>query len=162
MTKWTKTRRDPGRNYLDEERLQRTRRMLAQNSMNWWNPGSKQSLRYVKASKSGQPGDHRGRTEGGDYAVSRRCLCATARSISVVKFLFGLSATRSCVHFLGAPASIISLKRSRSESHALFFLGFLSGDVATRHPFLRFVLGITVYSTRQPRARIHHECTHTD
>lgn len=29
MTKWTKTRRDPGRNYLDEERLQRTRRMLA-------------------------------------------------------------------------------------------------------------------------------------
>jgi hypothetical protein len=29
MTKWTKTRRDPGRNYLDEERLQRNRRMLA-------------------------------------------------------------------------------------------------------------------------------------
>ena len=29
MTKWTKTRRDPGRTYLDEERLQRTRRMLA-------------------------------------------------------------------------------------------------------------------------------------
>jgi len=29
MTKWTKTRRDPGRTYLDEERLQRNRRMLA-------------------------------------------------------------------------------------------------------------------------------------
>ena len=29
MTKWTKTRRDLGRAYLDEERLQRTRRMLA-------------------------------------------------------------------------------------------------------------------------------------
>ncbi|MGD0792430.1 MAG: hypothetical protein ABR920_11730 [Terriglobales bacterium] len=29
MTKWTKTRRDPGRAYLDEERLQRNRRMLA-------------------------------------------------------------------------------------------------------------------------------------
>jgi hypothetical protein len=29
MSKWTKTRRDPGRTYLDEERLQRTRRMLA-------------------------------------------------------------------------------------------------------------------------------------
>ena len=29
MTKWTKTRRDPGRAYLDEERIQRNRRMLA-------------------------------------------------------------------------------------------------------------------------------------
>jgi hypothetical protein len=29
MTKWTKTRRDPGRAYLDEEKLHRTRRMLA-------------------------------------------------------------------------------------------------------------------------------------
>ncbi|HLM83245.1 MAG TPA: hypothetical protein VK302_21780 [Terriglobales bacterium] len=29
MTKWTKTRRDLGRAYLDEERLQRTRTMLA-------------------------------------------------------------------------------------------------------------------------------------
>jgi hypothetical protein len=29
MTKWTKTRRDPSRTYLDEERLQRHRRMLA-------------------------------------------------------------------------------------------------------------------------------------
>lgn len=29
MTKWTKTRRDPGRTYLDKERLQRNRRMLA-------------------------------------------------------------------------------------------------------------------------------------
>jgi hypothetical protein len=29
MTKWAKTRRDPGRTYLDEERLQRNRRMLA-------------------------------------------------------------------------------------------------------------------------------------
>ncbi len=29
MTKWTKTRRDPGRTYLDEEKLQRSRRMLA-------------------------------------------------------------------------------------------------------------------------------------
>lgn len=29
MTKWTKTRRDPARTYLDEERLQRSRRMLA-------------------------------------------------------------------------------------------------------------------------------------
>ena len=29
MTKWTKTRRDPGRVYLDEERLQRNRKMLA-------------------------------------------------------------------------------------------------------------------------------------
>ena len=29
MTKWTKTRRDPGRTYLDEESLQRNRRMLA-------------------------------------------------------------------------------------------------------------------------------------
>jgi hypothetical protein len=29
MTKWTKTRRDPGRTYLDEERLQRNRRMRA-------------------------------------------------------------------------------------------------------------------------------------
>ncbi|MGH9643648.1 MAG: hypothetical protein ACRD3Q_14650 [Terriglobales bacterium] len=29
MTKWTKTRRDPGRTYLDEEKLQRNRRMLA-------------------------------------------------------------------------------------------------------------------------------------
>lgn len=28
MSKWTKTRRDPGRTYLDEERLQRHRRML--------------------------------------------------------------------------------------------------------------------------------------
>jgi hypothetical protein len=28
MTKWTKTRRDPGRTYHDEEKLQRTRRML--------------------------------------------------------------------------------------------------------------------------------------
>ncbi len=29
MTKWTKPRRDPGPNYLDEEKLERTRRMLA-------------------------------------------------------------------------------------------------------------------------------------
>jgi len=29
MTKWTKTRRDPGRIYLDEQKLQRRRRMLA-------------------------------------------------------------------------------------------------------------------------------------
>jgi hypothetical protein len=29
MTKWTKTRRDPGRNYVDEEKLERNRRMLA-------------------------------------------------------------------------------------------------------------------------------------
>jgi hypothetical protein len=29
MTKWTRTRRDPGRTYLDEETLQRNRRMLA-------------------------------------------------------------------------------------------------------------------------------------
>jgi len=29
VTKWSKTRRDPGRVYLDEEKVQRTRRMLA-------------------------------------------------------------------------------------------------------------------------------------
>lgn len=29
MTKWTKTRRDPGRVYVDEEKVQRARRMLA-------------------------------------------------------------------------------------------------------------------------------------
>jgi len=29
MTKWTKTRRDPGRTYVDEEKRQRNRRMLA-------------------------------------------------------------------------------------------------------------------------------------
>ncbi|HVM92603.1 MAG TPA: hypothetical protein VMT67_07320 [Terriglobales bacterium] len=29
MTKWTKTRRDPGRTYLDDEKLERKRRMLA-------------------------------------------------------------------------------------------------------------------------------------
>ena len=29
MTRWTKTRRDPGREYLDEEKLERRRRMLA-------------------------------------------------------------------------------------------------------------------------------------
>lgn len=29
MSKWTKTRRDPGRTYQDEEKLQRKRRMLA-------------------------------------------------------------------------------------------------------------------------------------
>ncbi len=29
MTKWTKTRRDPGRTYLDEEVLDRRRKMLA-------------------------------------------------------------------------------------------------------------------------------------
>jgi len=29
MTKWTRTRRDPGREYLDEEKLERRRRMLA-------------------------------------------------------------------------------------------------------------------------------------
>jgi hypothetical protein len=29
MTKWTRTRRDPGRTYLDDETLQRNRRMLA-------------------------------------------------------------------------------------------------------------------------------------
>jgi hypothetical protein len=28
MSKWTRTRRDPGRTYLDEERIQRTRRLL--------------------------------------------------------------------------------------------------------------------------------------
>jgi hypothetical protein len=29
MAKWTKTRRDPGREYLDEQKLRRTSRMLA-------------------------------------------------------------------------------------------------------------------------------------
>jgi hypothetical protein len=29
MTKWTKTRRDPGRNYIDEEKVERKKRMLA-------------------------------------------------------------------------------------------------------------------------------------
>ena len=30
MTKWTKTRRDPGRTYTDEEKRERKKRMLAQ------------------------------------------------------------------------------------------------------------------------------------
>jgi hypothetical protein len=29
MTKWTKTRRDPGRTYLDEEKVERRKKMLA-------------------------------------------------------------------------------------------------------------------------------------
>jgi hypothetical protein len=29
MSKWTKTRRDPGRTYIDEEKVQRQKRMLA-------------------------------------------------------------------------------------------------------------------------------------
>jgi hypothetical protein len=29
MTKWERTRRDPGRNYLDENKLERRKRMLA-------------------------------------------------------------------------------------------------------------------------------------
>ena len=32
MTKWTKTRRDPGRVYLDEERLQRNRKDAGEGS----------------------------------------------------------------------------------------------------------------------------------
>ena len=29
MTKWAKTRRDPGRNYVDDEKVERKKRMLA-------------------------------------------------------------------------------------------------------------------------------------
>ena len=29
MTKWTKSRRDPGRNYLDDEVIERKRKMMA-------------------------------------------------------------------------------------------------------------------------------------
>ncbi len=54
MTKWTKTRRDPGRTYLDEERLQRSRRMLAR-IHELVESGTEAEPEVVKAAKAANP-----------------------------------------------------------------------------------------------------------
>ena len=85
MTKWTKTRRDPGRTYLDEETLQRNRRML-ERVRELVECGIEAEPGGGESGQSGQSGDHGGTTERGDYAVPRRCLFATARSIASLNF----------------------------------------------------------------------------
>lgn len=54
MTKWTKTRRDPGRAYLDEERLQRSHRMLAR-IHELVESGTEAEPEVVKAAKEANP-----------------------------------------------------------------------------------------------------------
>jgi hypothetical protein len=54
MTKWTKTRRDPGRNYLDEERVERNRRMLAR-IRELVESGIEAEPEVVKAAKAANP-----------------------------------------------------------------------------------------------------------
>jgi hypothetical protein len=54
MTKWTKTRRGPGRDYLDEERIQRSRRMLAR-IYELVESGIEAEPEVVKAAKAANP-----------------------------------------------------------------------------------------------------------
>src|ERR1019366_4334444 len=110
MTKWTKTRRDPGRTYLDEETLQRNRRML-ERVRELVECGIEAEPGGGESGQSGQSGDHGGTTERGDYAVPRRCLFATARSIASLNFFS--DSRNSSAFIFWAPVSIIALKRSR-------------------------------------------------
>ena len=54
MTKWTKTRRDPGRTYLDEEKLQRPQRMLSR-IHELVESGIEAEPEVVKAAKAANP-----------------------------------------------------------------------------------------------------------
>jgi hypothetical protein len=54
MTKWTKTRRDPGREYTDEERLRRKRQMLAR-IYDFVEGGLEAEPEFVKAAKEADP-----------------------------------------------------------------------------------------------------------
>jgi hypothetical protein len=54
MTKWTKTRRDPGRTYIDDEKRQRTRRMVAR-IQELVDCGIEAEPEVVKAAKEANP-----------------------------------------------------------------------------------------------------------
>jgi hypothetical protein len=54
MGKWTKTRRDPGRDYVEEEKVQRFRRMLAR-IHELVESGIEAEPEVVKAAKAANP-----------------------------------------------------------------------------------------------------------
>lgn len=54
MTKWTKTRRDPGRSYEDEEKVERHKRMLAR-IRELVDSGLEAEPEVIKAAKAADP-----------------------------------------------------------------------------------------------------------
>ena len=54
MTRWTRTRRDPGRDYTDEEKRQRKQRMLAR-IYDFVEGGIEAEPDFVKAAKEAEP-----------------------------------------------------------------------------------------------------------
>jgi len=54
MSKWTRTRRDPGRSYADEEKRDRKRRMLAR-LQEFVEAGIEAEPEFVKAAKEADP-----------------------------------------------------------------------------------------------------------
>jgi hypothetical protein len=54
MTKWTRTRRDPGRSYSDEEKRQRKQRMLAR-LHEFVEAGIEAEADFVEAAKEADP-----------------------------------------------------------------------------------------------------------
>lgn len=54
MSKWTKTRRDPGRNYTDEEKRERKRSMLAR-LHEFIETGIEAEPDFVEAAKEAEP-----------------------------------------------------------------------------------------------------------
>jgi hypothetical protein len=54
MTKWTRTRRDPAREYTDEEKLRRKRQMLAR-VYDFVEGGIEAEPDFVKATKEADP-----------------------------------------------------------------------------------------------------------
>jgi hypothetical protein len=55
MSKWTRTRRDPGRSYTDEEKRDRKRRMLAR-LHEFVEAGIEAEPEFVRAAKEADPG----------------------------------------------------------------------------------------------------------
>lgn len=54
MSKWTRTRRDPGRSYTDEEKHERKRRMLAR-LQDFVEAGIEAEPEFVQAAKEADP-----------------------------------------------------------------------------------------------------------
>jgi hypothetical protein len=113
MSKWTKTRRDPGRTYLDEDKIERKKRML-EKAHELLDYGTEEDVKA--AAKAANPDittrNYKKRLSG----FATPFPSGNGRSITALNFF---SDSRNCSEsILAAPLSIISPKVSRKASSA--------------------------------------------
>jgi hypothetical protein len=143
MTKWTRTRRDPGRESTDEQKLRCKRQMLTR-SYDFVEGGLEAEPDFVKAVKEVEPGISKEKLKELTM-LFRAAVYERQRASAISLNLFSDSRSSEGLIF-SAPESMTSRMESRSVSIAdLRFVAAAAPD-----PLLRFPFGITYIFYRAP------------